>query len=288
MFRQEAIDHRSAREPIDRVAQVTVPYDWWVLILVAAMCSLEVLWAAFVKIELKLPVDVIVITPTDDRVVVSSVNARVSEVLVEEGMRVVAGDALVRVVVPELHRRRSQAEDRERIILEEIGTADTNDKELSRLLIESRVELATLTKAIENDEVLRSPYSGEVLDVAGSIGDLVTVGQEIVHIRVGESADTFAVTFVPPKSVERMLSDSEVLLRCTEPHGVETLTGRAIDDLPKSVLESKFMSDAEFDPSNQQLNFILSGTEKITNGTRCVGHIPLISQTPLQILLGAQ
>ena len=91
LFRQEAIEHRSAREPIDRVAQVTVPYDWVVLLILAALCFITVLWALFVKIDLTLPVDVIVIKPTDDRIVVSTVSARVSDVLVEEGARVEAG-----------------------------------------------------------------------------------------------------------------------------------------------------------------------------------------------------
>lgn len=288
LFRQEAIDHRTAREPIDRVAQVTVPYDWWVLILLSVLCLLVVLWAVFVKIELTLPVEVVVIKPTDDRLVVSPVTARVSDVLVDEGTPVVAGDALVRVVLPDLHRRLAEAKEREQAILEEIGNSDSYDNDLGRMLIDSRAESAALTKSIENEEIILSPFSGKVFGVGVSIGHVAMVGQEIVLVRVGESTDTFAITFVPPTSVERVLSDSDVVLRCPGPKGVETLSARATEELPQDMIESDFLIDAGFDPDNNQISLVLSKSATVANGTRCEGHIPLKPQTPLQILLGAR
>ena len=286
LFRQEAIEHRSAREPIDRVALVTVPYDWVVLIVLAALCFISVLWAVFVKIELSLPVDVIVIKPTDDRVVVASLDAHVRDVLVEEDTRVEEGDALVRIVVPDLHRRLSEAEERERIIEEEIDTTDTYDSDLNRLLIESRLETATWIKAIKNDEVILSPYSGEVIGVEVSNGQVVTAGQEVIHVRVGESADTFAITFVPQNIVRRVLNDSDVKLRCPDPQGVVTLSARVISDLPQNTIESNFAIDAGFDPDHQQISLLLSNSATVEHGAQCEGYISLNPQTPLQMLLG--
>lgn len=288
LFRQEAIDHRTAREPIDRVAQVTVPYDWWVLVLLAVACLFVVLWAVFVKIELTLPVDVVVIKPTDDRVVVSPVTARVSDVLVDEGTPVAAGDALVRVVVPDLHRRLAEAKERERAILEEIGDSDSYDKDLGRMLIDSRAEAAALTKSIEREEIILSPYSGKIFGVGVSIGHVAMVGQEIVLIRVGESTDTFAITFVPPASVERVLSNTDVMLRCPSPQGIETLSARAIGNLPQNMIDSDFLIDAGFDLDDHQISLMLSKSATVSNGTRCEAHIPLKPQTPLQILLSAR
>lgn len=286
LFRQEAIEHRSAREPIDRVAQVTVPYDWVVLVVLATFCLITVLWAVFVKIDLILPVDVLVMKPTDDRVVVASVGARVSDVLVEEGARVEEGDALVRVVVPDLHRRLTEAEERERVISQEIETRDQYDSDLNRMLLESRVQSAALIKAIENDEVVLSPYSGEVIGVEVSTGQVVTDGQEIIRVRVGESTDTFAITFVPPTSIERLSSKSDVHLRCPGPQGVETIDAQAIGDLPQNMIDSDFVSDAGFDTGNHQISLVLPISAKVTHGTQCEGHIPLNPQTALQILLG--
>ncbi len=286
LFRKEAIKHQSTREPLDRVAQVTVPYDWWVLLLLAAVCLFVVFWAAFVKVELTLPVDVMVIKPTDDRTVVSPMTGRVSDVLVDVGVRVDAGDALVRVVAPDLRRRLTEAMERERIIREEVRLMAGDENELTRLLIESRAESAALVVAIENDEVISSPYSGEIVDLSVSAGHVATVGQEIVLVRIAESAETFAITFISHVSSERVSINSDVLLSCTGPHGDETLTARVISDPPQDLVDSNFVSDAGFDPNNHQVSLMLSESASIAHGTLCEGHIPLNPRTPLEILLG--
>lgn len=285
LFRQEAIDHQGMREPIDRVAQVTVPYDWWVLILLAVACLLACLWAAFVKVELTLPVDVIVIDPTYERTVAAPVTGRVNRLMVDVGSRVEAGDVLFRVEAPDLHRRLTEAEERERIIREEIRLTDSNDENLTRMLIESRVESATLSVAIENDEVVHSPFAGEVVKVAVSDGQIALSGQELVHIRVAESTDTFAITFISEASAERISRKSEVLLHCSRSHDVETFKARVISDFPPSVIESEFVTVADFDTNEHQLSLVLSDSATIANGTQCLGYVPIHAQTPLGILL---
>ena len=285
LFREEAIEHQSAREPIDRVAQVTVPYDWIVLILLAVVCSLAVLWAAFVKIELTLPIDVMVIKQTDDRAIVSPVAARVSDVLVDVGTQVEVGDELVRVEVPELHRRRTEAE--ERIIREEIGQADGDDRELSRMLVESRVESAALTIAIEQDEIITSQYAGEVVEINVAVGQVAVLGQEVMRIRVGDSAASFAIASVPQSRIDTLTSDTEVLIHCPGPDGVETLIVRTMGDSTQNMLESNLGPVADFDPEDHQVSLMLPESATISNGTRCEGHVPLGRHTPLRILLGA-
>lgn len=286
LFRQEALDHQSAREPIDKVAQVTVPYDWWVLILVAAACLFVVLWAAFVKIELSLPVDVMVIKPTDDRIIESPVTARVTDVLVDVGELVAEGDALVRVVVPDLHRRLTEAEERARFILGEMGAMD-DDADLNRLLRDTRVELAALNAVIESNSVIFSPYSGEILELKVTVGLVATVGQEVAHVRVDESVETFGIAFVPVKSVERISSNFDVLLQCPGTKGVETVNAQATSDLPRNFVESERLKDAGFETRNHQLSLVLSESASVADGTLCKGHILLDPRTPMEILLSA-
>lgn len=287
LFREEAIEHQSAREPIDRVAQVTVPYDWIVLILLAVVCVLAVLWAAFVKIELSLPIDVMVVKQTDDRAIVSPVSARVGDVLVDVGTQVAVGDELVRVEVPELHRRRTEAEERERIIREELGQKDSDDSELSRMLVESRVESAALTIAIEQDEVISSQYAGEVVEINVAVGQVAVLGQEVMRVRVGDSTATFAIASVPQSRIDTLTSDTEVLIRCPGPDGVETLSARALIDSTQNNGESNLGLSADFDPEGHQVSLVLPDSVTITNGTRCEGYVPLGRHTPLRILLGA-
>ena len=286
IFRQEALDHQSTREPIDRVAQVTVPYDWLVLILIGAVCFFVMLWAVLVKIELTLPVDVVAIKPTDDRSVVSPVSARVSEVLVDVGTTVGPGDALVRVVMPDLQRRLTESAERERIIREEMELANGNDVELSRMLIESRVESAALSVAIEQDDVISSPFAGEVVELDVSTGQMVTLGQEVVRIRVRESEDTFAVAFVSQSRMDTQPSNTEALIHCAGPQGLETFQARAISQLPQHIDVSNLAKDANPATGEFQLPMVFSQSAAIANGTLCTGHILLDGQTPLQILLG--
>ena len=188
--------------------------------------------------------------------------------------------------MPALHRRLSEAEERERVISDEIEMTDTYDTDLNRMLIESRAQSAALTKALENDEVILSPFSGQVFEVGVATGHVVSVGQEIVRIRVGESADTFAITFVPPTSVERISSESYVQLRCSGPHGDETLRAKSISDFPQNMIDPNFVSDAGFEPEDHQVSLILPESAKVANRTQCEGHIPLNPQTPLEVLLG--
>lgn len=286
LFRQEALDHQSAREPIDKVAQVTVPYDWWVLLVLAVACLFVVLWAAFVKIELTLPINVMVIKPTDDRIIESPVTAHVSDVLVDVGVLVKEGDVLVRVVVPDLHRRLTEAEERERFILGEIGSTD-DDTDLNRMLRETRIELAALNAAIESNSVVFSPYSGEIIELKVAVGNIVTMGQEIAHVRVDESVETFGVTFLPETSVERISSNFDVLLQCPVENGVENVIAQKINDLPHNIVESKRMNDAGFDTRNHQLSLVLVESSSVVDGTLCEGHILLDPRTPMEILLSA-
>ena len=286
LFRQEALDHRSAREPIDKVAQVTVPYDWWVLLLLAAACLFVVLWAAFVKIELTLPVYVMVIKPTDDRVIESPVTARVTDVFVDVGVLVEEGDALVRVVVPDLHRRLTEAEERARFILGEMESTD-DDTDLMRMLRETRIELAALHAAIESNSVIFSPYSGEILDLQVTVGHIVNMGQDVTRVRVDESVETFAIAFVPESSVGRISRNFEVLLQCPGTNGVETVNAQATSDLPHNFVESERLKDAGFDTRNHQLSLVLAESSSIVDGTLCEGHILLDPRTPMEILLSA-
>ena len=286
LFRDEAIEHKSAREPIDRVAQVTVPYDWLMLILLAMACLFVALWATFVKIELTLPLNVMVIKPTDDRTVVSPVTARVDDVLVEVGAVLNEDDALVRVVVPDLHRRRVEAVEREKVIRGEMALTERNEDDLSQMLIETRVELASLNAAIESDEFILSPYSGEVIEVKVLTGDIATMGQEVVRVRVSESADTYAVAFVSQSQIERIPSNFDALLHCPGMRSVETINASAIGNLPQDMDASKLEIDAGFDPLDHQLYFVLSESADVADRTQCQGHILLNPRTPLQILLG--
>ena len=286
LFRQEAIDHQSAREPIDRLAQVTVPYDWLVLILIAATCLSVLLWAAFVKIELTLPVEVVVIKPADDRTIESPVTARVSDVPVDVGSHVDVGDTLVRVVMPDLHLRLSEAEEREGLIREELAQTSSNDVELNRMLIESRVETAALKNAIEREEVISSTYAGEVVELGIATGHVAMIGQEVVRIRVSESADSFAIGFVPPSRLESVPGSFEASISCPGEEDTTTFEAREIGQLPKDLDMSSLVQDNGIDPSHHPLPMALPASVTTSHGTLCTGRILLDARTPLDILLG--
>ena len=286
LFRQEAIDHQSAREPIDRLAQVTVPYDWLVLLLIAATCLFVLLWAAFVKIELTLPVDVVVIKPADDRTIESPVTARVSDVPIDVGSHVDVGDTLVRVVMPDLHLRLSEAEERERLIREELALTSSNDAELNRMLIESRVEAAALKNAIERDEVISSTYAGEVVELGVATGHVAMIGQEVVRVRVRESADSFAIGFVPPSRIESVPGSFEASISCPGEEGTTTFDAHEIGQLPVDFVASNLLPDNGFDPSHHQLPMAIPASITVAHSTLCTGRILLEARTPLDILLG--
>ena len=286
LFRQEAIDHQSTREPIDRLAQVTLPYDWLVLLLIAAVCLFIAIWSVLVKIDLTLPVDVMLIKPTDDRTVASPVSAQVSDVFVTVGSQVNEGDALVRIVLPELRRRLGEANTRERVLREAMGLRGINSADLNRMLIETRAESAALTIALENHEVIVSPFAGEVVDVTVATGQVATMGEDVLRVRVGEAADPFAVAFVPPSRIDTVPINAAATIQCPRPLGVERVGTHEISHLPENLVASDLIQEAGIDPSDLQLRVTLTNATAITHGTLCTGRILLDSRTPFQILLG--
>ena len=285
-FRSEALEHRARREPIDGLARVTVPFDWLVLLVLAAACAAIVGWCALGKIERTLRADALVVVPDDRRSVLAPADGRVSEILVDPGDRVDAGQPVARIAIPELDRRLAAARERERILLEELARV-APEAGLRGMLIDARAEVTALTAMVVQAATIASPAAGEVLDHRLSPGAAVAAGEEVARIRVGPPAAPIAVASLP-RERERAASlqpGAPAKLRCGGTRGDEELDAVVAEASPPRIASPDLLAAAGFDPGGWQVRLALPDGAAVAEGDRCEVHVVVDARTPFQLLL---
>lgn len=284
-YRSEALEHKERGEPIDGLAQVTVPYDWLVLAVLAVVCAAIVGWGALGKVERTLRAEALIVVPDDRRAVVAPVGGRLTERLVEPGDRVDAGEPLARVAVPELERRLAVARERERVIREELPDAEPAAAGLRRMLIDARAEAAALSATIARDNVVASPVAGTVIEHRLAPGAMVAAGEEVAWVRAGPPAAPVAVASVPPAHAASVPPGAPVRLRCHDRATGRTWETRVAEVSPQPPVPPGRLAGAGLDPHGHQLRLALPDAATVAEGDRCELHIVIEARTPLQLLL---
>ena len=287
-YRSEALESRIQREPIDRLAEVTVPFDWLALLALAAACAAIVAWGALGTIERTLRADALIVVPDDRRAVVATTGGRVTEVLVGPGERVDEGEPLARLATPELDRRLAAARERERLILEELSRPGP-DAGLRGMLIDARAEAATVTGMLEAGNVIVSPFAGEVTEHRLAPGTMVAAGEEVARIRVGAPAAPIAIASLPRARAASVQPGAPGRLRCEGTGDEAALEIRVADMSPPPMASLARLADAGtvLDPRGERMRLTLPHAAAVAEGDRCELHIVIEARTPLQLLLAA-
>ena len=286
-YRPEALEHLAQREQIDSLAKVTVPCEWWALMLLAVACAAIAGWSVFGKIERTVRADVLIVVPDDRRAVVAPADGRITESLVDPGDQVNEGEPLARLEIPELDRRLSAARERERVIVQEL-TGAAPDAGVSRMLIDARAEVAGLTAMIARDSVIASPYAGEVFAHRLSPGAIVTAGEEVARVRVGPSAAPIAVASLAPARAGTVQPGAPARLHCGGARGAAVLETTVGDVSPRPGAMWARLADSGPDPGDRHVLLLaLPDAAAVAGGDACEAHIVTGTLSPLQLLLTA-
>ncbi|MDE0064462.1 MAG: HlyD family efflux transporter periplasmic adaptor subunit [Gammaproteobacteria bacterium] len=283
-FRQEALEHRARPEPIDGLARVTVPFDWFVLLALAAACAAIVGWCALGEVERTLRADALIVVPDDRRSVVAPAAGRVSEILAAPGDRVDAGRLLARVAIPELELRLAAARERERILLEEWDRA-VPEPGLREMLIDARAEVIALTSTVAQASSIASPAAGEVIDHRLSLGAAVAAGEEVARVRVGPPAAPAAAASLPRASATNVQPGAPARLRCGGTRDGEAFDATVAEVSPPPMTPSGIPTAGGLDPGGWQLRVALPDGADVAEGDRCELHIVVDARAPFQLLL---
>ena len=210
LFREEAIASHGKTERLDVLPRVTAPHEWVVL----AGLTLALLgagaWSVFGSIERRLTTACLLVRPGDRHAVLAELSGIVAEVLVDVGDTVPSGQAVARVMRPEL--RRSMRMARARIAALEAGSAGER-------LRAARAELAELELVEAVGDVIVSPYAGEVTALSLAPGQAVAAGTEVARVRAGSAPGVEAVAFIAAAQAAQLAAGMPARVLAPAPDG---------------------------------------------------------------------
>lgn len=285
LFRSEALEHQSSREPVDMLAQVTAPHDWAVLAALAAVCAAILGWAVFGSVERSLRADAALLREGDRRAAIVEVAGRVREVLVVPGDRVEAGAPLARVAVDELDLRLAASRARARLLELEIAAAEPAVAEgLREPLTAARADVDALAALISGREIIASPATGEVVAHSLAPGAVVAPGQRVARIRVGASDAWSALAFVPASAAVGLRPGMSADLLCAG--DTEVQRSQVAEVSPRPTDAPEWLQELGFDmPRGHRVRVAPAlPASGAGDGSGCELRIPLGGQSPLSLL----
>lgn len=197
LFRQAALERRGQTEDLDGLLRVTAPHEWIVLSVMGVVLACVVLWGFFGSVERSVTAPCVLVEPGEYHSVRALSSGIVTEVAVEVGDKVRAGEPLYRLRLPELERQVAAAN-------AHIAILET-DREPSRAAIAfARAELAGLEAALESSRDVSSSSDGTVIWLDRVIGELADAGDEIAGVH-GGAGGLHVLSYVEPE-VARQLS----------------------------------------------------------------------------------
>ena len=197
IFRKEAMARRGRPEPLDYPLRVTAPHEWVVVLLLGLAVVGIVVWGVFGRLERTVSAGCVVTSPGERFAVLSNTTGNISEVLVELGGGVAAGQPIAKVANLELDQQVRNA--RARIeILEEAG------HEAEAALLLARADLRSLEARQASGDHIISPHPGTLTWHGLSVGQAVSAGTEVAAVRGVGSGRVEAVSVVPSSTAIRL------------------------------------------------------------------------------------
>ena len=186
LFRDNAVARAAQPEPIDHPLRVTAPHEWFLMVgLVLALLG-GLVWAALADAERTLAGSGALVRSGERYEVTATVPGTVVEILADVGDTVEAGQAIVRLRLPELDWRLRAARARVRLLgADAARDAAVSGGRLSAELAVARAELAELAALEAAGSVIPSPRAGKIAARHVGVGQAVTPGGQVTEILTG-------------------------------------------------------------------------------------------------------
>lgn len=197
IFRKEALARRGRPEPLDSPLRVTAPHEWVVVLLVALAVVGIVIWGVFGRLERTVSAGCVVASPGERFAVLSNTTGNVTDVLVDPGETVAAGQPIARVANLELDQQVRNARGRIEI-LEEVG------QEADAALVLAHADLRSLEARQASGDHIVSSHPGTLTWHGLSVGQAVAAGAEVAAVRGPGEGRVEAVSVVSRSKASRL------------------------------------------------------------------------------------
>lgn len=196
IFRESSLEKLSSPEQLDRVIKITSSRSWLILLAMLILTVSLVLWGFLGKIPTQVTSDGILLSSGGIYSVQNIVSGIVSDVQVEQGDYVEAGDVLVRL---DLAAYLTEIEE----LKKDTGLMDSDA--LRKKIVEKQKEYL-------RNSIVSAPTDGQVIEVLVKKGDAIQPGQVLVKLsRTGRGIrELEAVIYVPTEQGRNITPGMEV------------------------------------------------------------------------------
>lgn len=196
IFRESSLEKLSSPEQLDRVIAVTSSRSWLILTAMLILTVSLLLWGFLGKIPTQVTSDGILISSGGIYSVQNVVSGIVSDVQVEQGDYVEAGDVLVRLDLEYYLKEINE-------LKKDVGLM--HSEALRKKIIEKQKEYF-------KNSILSAPTDGRVIEVVTKKGDAIQPGQVLVKLnRTGRGIrELEAVLYVPTEQGRNITPGMEV------------------------------------------------------------------------------
>lgn len=229
VFRKVSMERLSSPEQLDSLMKVTSPKGWLALLAIGLLIISAVIWGFYGSLATKINGQGVLIKPGGIHQIYISSSGQITDIRAGTGDLIHKGEVIARISQPQMIEQMKQTQ--------------------------SPTQLSQLKKDYEIASKVVSPYTGRILEVKVTKGDLVTTGMPVVTIElVGDDMnELIAVMYIP------------------EGEGEEIIPGMDVQISPASVNKEEYgfmlgrvISVSEF-PASIQGMMITLGDEELVN-----------------------
>lgn len=196
IFRESSLEKLSSPEQLDRVIKITSSRSWLILSAMVILTISLVLWGLLGEIPTQVNSDGILLSSGGIYSVQNVVSGIVSDVQIEQGDYVEAGDVLVRLDLAVYLREIDE-------LKKDVGLMNT--EALRNKIVEKQKEYF-------KNSIVSAPTEGRVIEVLTKKGDAIQPGQVLIKLsRIGRGIrELEAVLYVPTEQGRNIAPGMEV------------------------------------------------------------------------------
>ncbi len=288
LFREEALNHRGQREPLDGLLRVSAPHEWVILAVLALGFVGLVLWSVLGSVERVSSAECVLVRPGARYALTSPISGTVVETLARVGDEIDVGQPLARMHSPDLVRRLESARALASALDDDGNPSNLNSA--GPALSFARAELARLEAAQEAGQFIRSDFRGELTSLSLVPGESLVAGDLAAVIRTGDQHAIEAVGFADRDVASRIQPGmaARVRMPTSLPGDARAVAARivAVSDRPGPLAEwlKSFGLNAPYRGHEIRLAFPDAAPTGAEDGSPCEILVVTDRHSPIAVL----
>ncbi len=230
IFREKALVSAASAEPSDDLLRVTAPHEWMILAGFGVALFAVSIWLVFGSLERRLSFTGALMQPGERHSVVSGTTGVIMEVHVNIGEKVGAGQALARVLLPDIDRQLQVTRTRINRLERQLTASPQNShREIAETLANTRVERIELEALAAEGGIISSPRDGLVSALHIKVGQGVTVGTPVAELRTETGRPSEAIVFLRLEQARLLREGMKARITTAHSPGTRSVSAEVIE-----------------------------------------------------------